>query len=728
MKYTCCKYELYTADRVFLRYQCVNNHTFQHLIFFIHILTVPLQRILDLYMTFEELGLRVEVLQSIEALGFAEPTPIQQSAIPHLLKNESDFVGLAQTGTGKTAAFGLPLIHKVTDRPKETQALIICPTRELCLQISKDLEAFAQFDKQISVVAVYGGTDIRKQMTDIRRGATVVVATPGRLVDLINRKAIFLNTVETVVLDEADEMLNMGFKEDIDYILSSTPETKNVWLFSATMPKEVAAIAKNYMTDPLEVAMGHKNQSNENIEHIYYGVKERDRYDALKRLIDASPEIFGLVFCRTRNETATVAEKLAKDGYSAEPLHGDLSQAMRDRVMDRFRERSIQLLVATDVAARGIDVDNITHVINYNLPDDIENYTHRSGRTARAGKTGKSLVLINTREQYKIKAIERQIRVEFKAELIPDAATICGIQLNKLISKVKEIEVKENDIAPYLPAIMADFEELSKEEVIKKFISAEFNRFIEYYDRAGDLNLSTGKDRDRGDRSERAPRDRDREERGGRFEKRGDRPERAERGDRPERRFDDSNKTRFFVNLGQRDGLNPGGLLRVICDASGLTSAAVGKIDVMQNYSFFETDKNHETDVLRKVNGAEFEGNTMNVEVTEKKPERSGDRGSFGGGGGGGFRSRSSEGGGGFRSREGGASSGGFRGRSSEGGAGGFRSRGSEGGGSRGGSAPRRDGSYGKDSGSSSSRPRTGGSSAGGGERRSYGKKFGSNY
>ena len=511
-------------------------------------------------MTFKELGLRVEVLQSIEAMGFAEPTPIQQSAIPHLLNDESDFVGLAQTGTGKTAAFGLPLIHKVTDRPTETQGLIIAPTRELCLQISKDLEAFAQFDRQIKVVAVYGGTDIRKQMSDIKRGATIVVATPGRLVDLINRKAINLKTVETVVLDEADEMLNMGFKEDIDAILNATPDTKNVWLFSATMPKEVAAIAKNYMTDPLEVAMGHKNQSNENIEHIYYTVKERDRYDALKRLIDASPDIFGLVFCRTRNETATVAEKLAKEGYSAEPLHGDLSQAMRDRVMDRFRERSIQLLVATDVAARGIDVDNITHVINYNLPDDIENYTHRSGRTARAGKQGKSLVLINTRENFKIKAIERQIRTTFKAALIPEASEICGIQLNKLISKVKEIEVKENDIAPFLPAIMADFEELSKEEVIKKFISAEFNRFIEYYDRAGDLNVSAG----RGDREDRKDRKGDdRFDRKDRFE-RGERSERAPRADRG----DNANRTRFFVSLGKRDGLNPGGLLRVICDST----------------------------------------------------------------------------------------------------------------------------------------------------------------
>lgn len=636
-------------------------------------------------MTFKELGLRVEVLQSIEAMGFAEPTPIQQSAIPHLLNDQSDFVGLAQTGTGKTAAFGLPLIHKVTDRPTETQGLIIAPTRELCLQISKDLEAFAQFDKQIRVVAVYGGTDIRRQMTEIKRGATIVVATPGRLVDLINRRAINLQTVETVVLDEADEMLNMGFKEDIDAILDATPDTKNVWLFSATMPKEVAAIAKNYMTDPLEVAMGHKNQSNENIEHIYYTVKERDRYDALKRLIDASPEIFGLVFCRTRNETATVAEKLAKDGYSAEPLHGDLSQAMRDRVMDRFRERSIQLLVATDVAARGIDVDNITHVINYNLPDDIENYTHRSGRTARAGRQGKSLVLINARENYKIKAIERQIRMTFAAALIPEASEICGIQLNKLISKVKEIEVKENDIAPFLPAIMADFEELSKEEVIKKFISAEFNRFIEYYDRAGDLNVSGGRE-DRGDRG----RDKnDRFDRKDRFE-RSDRGERGDRGDRSDRALRDmGNRTRFFVSLGKRDGLNPGGLLRVICDATGIKSASVGRIDVMPNFSFFEADKGDEGSILSQVNGADYEGHKVMVEITQKKAEggerRSGgggERRSFGGGerrsfggdrerSGGGDRDRSGgerrSGGGGFRS-EGGASRGGFGGARREGG------------------------------------------------------------
>jgi ATP-dependent RNA helicase DeaD len=345
-------------------------------------------------MTFSELGLREEVLQSINDLGFEAPTPIQQSAIPHLLKSDSDLVGLAQTGTGKTAAFGLPLVNNIQDQYDLTQGLVICPTRELCLQISKDLENYAKYDRKTAVVAVYGGTDIRRQITQIKQGATIIVATPGRLVDLIQRRAVKLQDVRFVVLDEADEMLNMGFKEDIDSILDQTPDEKNVWLFSATMPKEVADIAKNYMTNPLEVSIGHKNQGNVNIEHIYYTVREKDRYAALKRLIDVNPDIFGLVFCRTRHETQHVAENLSKDGYNAEPLHGDLSQAQRDNVMKRFRERTVQLLVATDVAARGIDVDNITHVINYQLPDDIENYTHRSGRTARAGKKGESLVLI----------------------------------------------------------------------------------------------------------------------------------------------------------------------------------------------------------------------------------------------------------------------------------------------------------------------------------------------
>jgi ATP-dependent RNA helicase DeaD len=604
-------------------------------------------------MTFKELGLKSEVLKSITEMGFEAPTPIQQEAIPYLLESDGDLVGLAQTGTGKTAAFGLPLVNKVDENSKTPQGLIICPTRELCLQITKDLENYAKYLKGVKMVAVYGGADIRRQITQIKSGVSVVVATPGRLVDLINRKALSLSDVKYVVLDEADEMLNMGFKEDIDAILDKTPSTKSVWLFSATMPKEVASISKNYMTSPKEVSIGHKNQSNENIEHIYYSVKERDRYSALKRLIDFNPEIYGLIFCRTRMETASVAEKLGKDGYSAEPLHGDLSQVQRDRVMDRFRKKDIQILVATDVAARGIDVDSITHVINYNLPDDIENYTHRSGRTARAGKKGQSMVLINTRESFKIRAIEKQIRVSFTVGTIPNSEEICAIQLTKLISKVVTTEVNETEIDKFVPQIMTEFESLSKEEVIKKFISAEFNRFIEYYKRAGDLNASTSKnDRDR---------DGDRE----------DRPKRRDRDGGME-----SGKTRFFVSLGQRDGLNPGGLLRLVCDSTGLKSGNIGRIDIMPSFSFFEAD-NAETDsILSKVNGSEYEGNKVSIEITKSKSAGSGRSG--GGDGGGGQRRTS-----GFQGR----------GRSSEG-----RSEGRSGGGERRGSGSGSGSSYGKPS------------------------------
>lgn len=588
-------------------------------------------------MTFSELGLRDEVLQSITDLGFDVPTPIQQEAIPHLLKSESDFVGLAQTGTGKTAAFGLPMVNNIQSQYDLTQGLIICPTRELCLQITKDLENYAKHDRKTAIVAVYGGTDIRRQMTQIKQGATIVVATPGRLVDLIDRRAIRLQDVKYVVLDEADEMLNMGFKEDIDLILRQTPEEKNVWLFSATMPKEVAEISKNYMTNPLEVSIGHKNQGNENIEHIYYTVKERDRYAALKRLIDANPSIFGLVFCRTRHETQSVAEKLGKDGYNAEPLHGDLSQAQRDNVMKRFRDRTLQLLVATDVAARGIDVDNITHVINYQLPDDIENYTHRSGRTARAGKKGESLVLINAKEMYKIRMIEKQVRADFTKGVVPSPKEICALQLTSLISKIKETEVKEKDIEQFLPTILADFDSMSKEEVIKKFISVEFNRFIDYYGNAQDLNLEGG--RERGERSDRS--DRDRSDRGDRFE-RSDRSDRGERSDRgPRRDRDDDTKTRFFVSIGKRDGLNPGGLLRLICDEASLTSSNIGRIEILPSFSFFEADNSHTSKILDLVNGANYEGVKVSIEITKKKAEsrsrddrggdRGGDRGDRGG-------------------------------------------------------------------------------------------------
>ena len=585
-------------------------------------------------MTFEELGLKSGVLKSLKTLGFETPTPIQQEAIPHLLKEESDFVGLAQTGTGKTAAFGLPLVSKVEEGRKKPQGLVICPTRELCLQISKDIQNYSK-NVNVNTVAVYGGTDIKRQIQDIKKGAQIIVATPGRLVDLTNRRAIDLNQIDWVVLDEADEMLNMGFKEDIDHILDHTPLERNVWLFSATMPKEVASIAKNYMEQPLEVSIGHKNQTNENIEHIYFTVSDRDRYSAVKRLIDFNPNIYGLIFCRTRRETAAVAEKLGKEGYSAEPLHGDLSQAQRDNVMRRFRTKAIQILVATDVAARGIDVDDITHVINYNLPDEIENYTHRSGRTARAGKHGESLVLVTPRESYRIKQIEKKIRTSFTKGNIPNAKEICEIQLMKLVDKVITTPVKEEDMAEFLPAVMQEFDSFSKEEVIKKFVSAEFNRFIEYYNRAGDINAKEGRGRDR---------DRDRGERGDRRERGG--------------RRNDENKTRFFVNLGKRDGLNPGGLLRVVCDSTGLKSDKVGRIDILASFSFFEADNNLADDIIQKVNGADYEGNTVSVEVTKKKSDGGSRGGNHGGGkrrsgGGGGHRGKRDRGfsGGGNRSR-----------------------------------------------------------------------------
>jgi ATP-dependent RNA helicase DeaD len=565
-------------------------------------------------MTFKDLGLRSEVLMAIEELGFTSPTPIQEKAIPHLLQDNSDFVGLAQTGTGKTAAFGLPLISKVKEKAKIPQGLIICPTRELCLQITRDLENYSKH-LSIRIVSVYGGTDIKRQMNEVKIGATIVVATPGRLVDLSKRKAINLAEVEWVVLDEADEMLNMGFKEDIDLILEKTPDYKNVWLFSATMPKEVAAIAKNYMTDPLEVSIGEKNSSNTNIEHIYFMSKEKDRYAVLKRLIDYNPNIYGLVFCRTRLETARVAENLMKDGYNAEPLHGDLSQAQRDSVMNKFREKTLQILVATDVAARGIDVDNITHVINYNLPDEVENYTHRSGRTARAGRKGESLVLVNSRELYKIKAIEKIIGASFTKGFVPGAKEICEIQLMNLVDKVISTEVREKDMTTFLPMILSEFEGMSKEDVIKRFISAEFNRFIAYYERAGDLNAQADKDggSDRGgDRGSRRDRDRDR------GKGRGDRGDRGGRDDR------DANKSRFFVSLGRKDGLNPGGLLRVICDSTGLSSRDVGRIDIMGAFSFFEADNKHVEVIRKKANGSQYEGKTVKIEVTNTKNEQQG--------------------------------------------------------------------------------------------------------
>src|SRR5690606_26944460 len=453
---------------------------------------------------FLELGIRHEIVNAITELGFEKPSPIQEKAIPVLLTGNDDFVGLAQTGTGKTAAFGLPLLEQLDFSFNQPQALVLCPTRELCLQIAKDLEKYAKNLDNVHVVAVYGGANIGDQLRQIRRGVQIVVATPGRMLDIIGRNAIDFSNVRYVVLDEADEMLNMGFQEDINNILSETPDDKKTWLFSATMPKEVRRIAQNYMNDPKELTVGTKNTGNENIEHQYFMIKAKDKYAAFKRIVDYYPEIFGIVFCRTKIETQEIAEALIKDGYNADSLHGDLSQQQRDKVMKRYRERNLQLLIATDVAARGIDVNDVTHVINYSLPDETENYTHRSGRTARAGKTGISISLINVKEMSKIRHIEKIIGKEFIRKQVPQGTEVCEKQLLSLVDKVHNVEVHEDQITAFLPQIMESMQDLSKEEVIKKFASLECDRFMNYYQDAPDLNMEAREARgERGERGER---------------------------------------------------------------------------------------------------------------------------------------------------------------------------------------------------------------------------------
>ena len=579
-------------------------------------------------MTFKDLGLRPEVLQALNDLGFENPTPIQEEAIPELLNSQRDLVGLAQTGTGKTAAFGLPLIELTDFTKKHVQALIVAPTRELGMQIASDMKTFTKHVQGARVATIYGGASIDKQAKEIRSGAQIVVATPGRLIDMMKRKIIKLGEVNVVVLDEADEMLNMGFKEDIDSILEQTPEQRNVWLFSATMPKEVAKIAKNYMSNPFEVTVGTKNTTAANLEHVYYTIKERDRYPALKRILDLHPNIYGVIFCRTKRATQEVADKLMHDGYSAEPLHGDLSQGQRDAVMGKFRKRTIQMLVATDVAARGIDVNDITHVVNYNLPEEVENYTHRSGRTARAGKHGISVALVSPREIGKIKSIERIIGKEFEKGEIPSGDEVSKAQLFHLIETVKTTEVKE-ELGKYLPAILEQFEDLEKEDIIKLFVSSEFNPMLEYYQKSYDLNASvSARDRERGNRD--ASRDRGRN-----------------------RDRNDENKQRFHVNQGEEGGLNKGAVLRLVCQHSDISSGEVGRIDLFREFSFFEVDKKYADQVLQGMRSAEFNGEGLKVEFAGDK-KGGGNRGRSRGGDRGGSR-----GGGGYKGNGGGSRSGG---------------------------------------------------------------------
>ena len=528
---------------------------------------------------FETLGLSPGLVESVQFLGFETPTPIQEKAIPILLKGNQDFVGLAQTGTGKTAAFGLPLLELIDEKSKNTQALVLAPTRELGMQITSDLETFTEKFKSFNIVAVYGGASISEQIRKVKRGAQIIVATPGRLIDLIDRKAISLSTIKYVILDEADEMLNMGFKEDIDKILSFTPEKKNTWLFSATMPREVRAIMKNYMADPFELTVGEQNKGNVNIEHRYVIVQEREKYLALKRILDFTPDIFGLIFCRTRIDTQRVAEMLIKDGYNADSLHGDLNQQQRDRVMMKFRNRGLQILVATDVAARGIDVEDITHVIHMNMPDEMEFYTHRSGRTARAGKKGISIALVSRSEQGRLKQIEKSLKAPVKRMMVPTGAEVCQKQLLALMHKVREVKINEEEISAFLPAVYEELNDLTKQDLIKRFASIEFNRFLDYYRNAPDLNSDAGKKV---------------EGSGGRY----------------------ASGTRFFINLGKMDGLDKSKMLEVIDEFTGLEQKDIGQIDLKGAYSFFEVEKNLESKVLNGFQGVEFQGRPVRVEVT----------------------------------------------------------------------------------------------------------------
>jgi ATP-dependent RNA helicase DeaD len=569
-------------------------------------------------MTFEELGLNSDLLKAVNDLGFQTATPIQQQTIPLLSKELTDIVALAQTGTGKTAAFGLPLLDKIDVNEKKVQALILAPTRELCMQITGDLKSFGKYMRGFSITAVYGGASIENQIKDIKRGVQVIAATPGRLLDLIERRVVNLNTVKIVVLDEADEMLNMGFKDSIDAILSETPEDKFTWLFSATMPREVERIAKTYMNKPVELSAGKKNEGATTIKHVYYVVNPRERYMALKRIADFYPEIFGIVFCRTRAETQEVADTLIKDGYSADALHGDLSQSQRDFVMKRFRNRTLQMLVATDVAARGIDVDSITHVINYNLPEDVENYTHRSGRTGRAGKSGISIAIASPKDMGRIKDIERILKTKFEKLDVPTGVDVCEKQLFHLVHQLHDVEVKDEEIEKYLPAIYEELKDLSKEELIKRFISEEFNRFYNYYQNAPDLNM--GKD--------------------GKGNVDG--------------AFGNGRTTRFFVNMGSMDGFNINSLKDFMAEAVKLHPRMVFNLDVKDSFSFFETESRFvDNFIALNSQNIEFNGRNLSLEISQRKMRDSGGDGERRGGGYRGGEKRSSGGsGGGYRGGE----------------------------------------------------------------------------
>ena len=537
---------------------------------------------------FQELGIADELLQGIAALGFENPTPVQQLVIPVALEGDTDIIALAHTGTGKTAAFGLPLLQRIDPSERGIQGLVLCPTRELCVQVASDLENYSQFAHQYKVVAVYGGASIETQIRQIKAGAQIIVATPGRLMDLMTRKAVRLDTVHRVVLDEADEMLNMGFKEAIDFILAAAEGRQSIWLFSATMPNEVRFIASHYMKNPRELSTGNRNEGNVNIEHQYYLCKADDRFATLKRVVDANPGIYGLIFCRTKVETQEVAEQMIRDGYNADALHGDLAQADRDRVMQRFRENNLQLLIATDVAARGLDVSNISHVINYGLPDEAEIYTHRSGRTGRAGKQGISISIVTPKFEEKIRLIERKTKAHFTKMQIPSGIEVCEQQLYHIINGIHTQEVHYAEIEPFMPRIYEELKDMDKEELIKRFASVEFNRFLAYYRNAPDINIYP-----KGDR-------------------RGERP-RAEGST-------NGQMQRLFLNVGEMDGVNKKDFLKLLTRSFGVPTRAVGHIDMNRAYMHFDLDAGF-VNVVRK-GLSEFTINGRRIRVDDASPQK----------------------------------------------------------------------------------------------------------
>lgn len=571
--------------------------------------------------TFEELGISADILKGILELGFEAPMPVQEKVIPYMLEENKDIVALAQTGTGKTAAFGLPIIQQVNVENKAIQALVLCPTRELCVQITGDLNDYAKYIDGLKILPIYGGSSIETQITALKKGVQIVVATPGRLIDLINRKAAKLGSVKKVVLDEADEMLNMGFLDSINEILAVVPEGRTTLLFSATMPDEIARIAKKYMTNPIEITVGHKNEGAENVKHICYTVHAKDKYLVLKRIADYNPNIYGIVFCRTRKDTQEVADKLIQDGYNADSLHGDLSQAQRDSVMQKFRVRNISLLVATDVAARGLDVDDLTHIINYSLPDDYEIYTHRSGRTGRAGKTGTSVVIINLREKGIIRQIEKKINKQFIHAKVPNGREICEKQLFHMIDKMEKVEIDHSEINKYLPVIYRKLEWLDKEEIIQRFVSLEFNRFLEYYRHAKDISTpDEGSYRDDGGSRKEGRRRGERDNDRGRDRERGNDRGR-EPSDRRRNQKTDEGYIRMFINVGKLDGLNPGGLIELINKSTPGKRIPVGRIDLLPKFSFFEVENEYSKILLDGMKDASYHGEPVAIDIAQEKRE-----------------------------------------------------------------------------------------------------------